>query len=116
VIDAGCGAGLTGAAAPPVAPGKAEREDCPADHRVALGHMEIPEASRELPDVTIRVRETSPGFFEASFRPTSTTHIARNGFTVDTTAGARGRTLNDVLAWAEGHWRTNYPLNPDGTF
>jgi hypothetical protein len=76
--------------------------------------VEIPEESRELPDVTIRVRETSPGFFVASFHPTSpSTHLARSGFTVDTTAGARGRTLADVLDWAEGHWRLNYPRTPD---
>ena len=73
--------------------------------------MEIPEASRELPDVTIRVRETSPGFFEARFEPNSPTHIARGGFTVNTSAGARGHTLADVLDWAEGYWRQNYPLD-----
>jgi hypothetical protein len=78
--------------------------------------MDIREGSRELPDVTIRVRETSPGFFVASFHPTSpTTHLARSGFTVDTTAGAQGRTLGDVLDWAEGHWRLNYPRDPDPT-
>ena len=75
--------------------------------------MGTPETSRELPDVTILVRETSPGFFEASFRPISPeTHLARNGFTVDTTAGAQGHTLGEVLDWAEGHWRLNYPLEP----
>ena len=76
--------------------------------------MSIPEVSRELPDVTISVRETSPGFFEASFHPTSPeTHLARNGFMVDTTAGAQGHTLGDVLDWAERHWRLNYPLEQD---
>jgi hypothetical protein len=29
--------------------------------------MDVVEQVRELPDVTIRVRETGPGFFEASF-------------------------------------------------
>jgi hypothetical protein len=72
---------------------------------------ETPEESRELPDVTIEVRETSPGFFEARFQPTSPTHIARSGFTVNTRAGAKGHTLGDVLDWAEGHWRQNYPLD-----
>jgi hypothetical protein len=73
--------------------------------------MEIPEMSRELEDVTIHVRELRPGFFEASFRPTSpNTHLARNGYTVDTTQGLRGRTLADALARAEAHWRQNYPL------
>jgi hypothetical protein len=78
--------------------------------------MSSPEESRELPDVTIRVCETSPGFFVASFHPTSPDrHLARSGFTVDTKAGAQGRTLGDVLDWAEGHWRLNYPLEPDPT-
>jgi hypothetical protein len=77
--------------------------------------MQIPEESRELPDVTIRVRELGPGCFEAKFKPTSPTHLARGGFTVDTTAGARGHTLGDVLDWAEGHWRLNYPLDTDAT-
>jgi hypothetical protein len=78
--------------------------------------MDNPEASRELPDVTIRVHETSPGFFVASFHPTwPDRHLARSGFTVDTTAGAQGRTLTDVLDWAERHWRLNYPLEPDPT-
>jgi hypothetical protein len=66
--------------------------------------------------VTIRVHETSPGFFVASFHPTwPDRHLARSGFTVDTTAGAQGRTLTDVLDWAERHWRLNYPLEPDPT-
>jgi len=72
------------------------------------------EAIRELPDVTIRVEETSPGFFVASFHPTSpSTHLARSGFTVDTKAGARGRTLAEALDWAETHWRLNYPVDPN---
>jgi len=77
--------------------------------------VHIPEESRELPDVTIQVSETSPGFFEARFVPTSPSHLARSGFTVDTTAGARGHTLAEVLAWAEGHWRLNYPIDDDAT-
>jgi len=73
--------------------------------------MEIPEETRELKDVTIRVRETSPGSFEARFSPTSPTHIARQGFTVDTRRGARGKSLAQVLDWAEGYWRQNYPAS-----
>ncbi len=73
--------------------------------------MEIPEETRELTDVTIHARETSPGFFEASFRPTSPTHMARQGFTVDTRRGVRGKTLTQVLDWAEGYWRQNYPAS-----
>ena len=70
----------------------------------------VPEESRELGDVTIRVRELRPGFFEATFRPTSPeTHLARNGFTLDTARGLRGRTLTAVLDRAEAHWRQNYP-------
>jgi len=72
--------------------------------------MEIPEATRELRDVTIRVCETRPGFFEASLKPTSPeTHLARGGYTLDTARGLRGRTLSDVLDRAENHWRQNYP-------
>jgi hypothetical protein len=71
--------------------------------------VEIPEATRELPDVTIQARETAAGRFEATFRPTSPTHPARQGFTVDTQRGARGKTLAQVLDWAEGYWRQNYP-------
>lgn len=71
----------------------------------------IAEESRDLGDVIIRVCELRPGFFEASFRPTSPeTHIARNGFTLDTARGLRGRTLAAVLDRAEAHWRQNYPL------
>ena len=78
--------------------------------------MDRQEESRRLPDVTIRVRETSPGRFVASFRPNSPDrHLARSGFTVDTTAGAQGRTIGEVLDWAERHWRLNYPLEPDPT-
>ena len=70
----------------------------------------IPEESRDLGDVIIRVCELRPGFFEASFRPTSPeTHIARNGFSLDTARGLRGRTLAAVLDRAEAHWRQNYP-------
>jgi hypothetical protein len=71
--------------------------------------VEIPEQTRELKDVTILARETSPGRFEANFRPTSPTHPARQGFTVDTRRGARGKTLAQVLDWAEAYWRQNYP-------
>jgi len=70
----------------------------------------IPEESRDLGDVTIRVRELRPGFFEANFEPTSPeTHIARGGYTLDTARGLRGRTLTAVLDRAEAHWRQNYP-------
>jgi hypothetical protein len=71
--------------------------------------MGIAEAFRELADVTIVARETSPGRFEASFRPTNPLHQARQGFAVDTRMGARGKTLAEVLDWAEGYWRQNYP-------
>ncbi len=71
--------------------------------------VEIPEEIRELPDVTIRARETSPGFFEANCRPTSPTHPARQGFTIDTKQGLRGKNLTKVLDFAEAHWRQNYP-------
>ncbi len=73
--------------------------------------MEVPEETRELVDVTIRVRETSPGAFEANFSPKSPTHMARQGFTVDTKRGARGKSLPQVLDWAEGYWRQNYPAS-----
>ena len=77
--------------------------------------MEIPEETRELPDVTIRVQETRPGFFEASLRPTSPdTHLARGGYTLDTARGLRGRTLTAVLDRAEAHWRQNYPHKNHG--
>jgi hypothetical protein len=71
--------------------------------------MDVPEVVREFLDVTIRVRESSPGFFEANFSPTSPTHMARQGFTVDTRRGAKGKTLTQVLDWAEAYWRKNYP-------
>jgi hypothetical protein len=71
--------------------------------------MEIPDETRELADVTIRARETSPGRFEANFRPTSPTHPARQGFNVDTRPGVRGKTLAQVLDRAEGYWRQSYP-------
>ena len=71
--------------------------------------MEIPEASRQLVDVTIRVREPRAGFFEATFRPASPdTHLARGGFTIDTKRGLRAHTLTEALDWAETHWRQNY--------
>jgi hypothetical protein len=71
--------------------------------------MDVREEIRELPDVTIRVRETAPGFFEASLKPTDALHIARNGYTLDTKRGLRGHTLTEVLDRAEAHWRQNYP-------
>ena len=71
--------------------------------------VDVPEEIRELPDVTIRVRETGPGFFEASFKPTNPLHIARNGYTLDTKRGLRGRTLSEGLDRGEAHWRQNYP-------
>jgi hypothetical protein len=72
--------------------------------------MEIPEQTRELADATIRARETRPGFFEVNFAPTSPdTHLARQGFTIDTARGARGHNLTEVLEWAESHWRQSYP-------
>jgi hypothetical protein len=71
---------------------------------------EIPEETRELRDVTIHVRETRPGFFEATLRPTSPeTHLARNGYRLDTAQGLRGRSLGVALDQAEAHWRQNYP-------
>jgi len=72
--------------------------------------VSTPEDVRELDDVTIRVRETAPGFFEVNFSPTSPTHIARQGFSVDTRRGAKGKSLRQVLAWAEDYWRQNYPV------
>jgi hypothetical protein len=77
----------------------------------AATEADVPEETRELGDVTISVRETRPGFFEASLRPTSPTHMARNGYKLDTGQGLRGRTLGDVLDRAEAHWRQNYPLD-----
>jgi len=75
----------------------------------SLQRMEIPEETRELEDVTIRVRENAPGSFEANFSPTSPTHMARQGFTVNTRQGAKGKSLAQVLDWAEVYWRQNYP-------
>jgi hypothetical protein len=70
---------------------------------------DIPEETRQLADVTILVRETSPGFFEARFTPTDPHHIARNGYSLDTRRGLKGRTFTDVLNRAEANWRQNYP-------
>jgi hypothetical protein len=68
------------------------------------------EEVRNLGDVTIRARETRPGFFVAEFRPASPEiHLARGGYTLDTAQGLRGRTLGAVLDHAETHWRQNYP-------
>ena len=74
------------------------------------GEQCVLEETRELEDASIRVRQTSPGCFEATFRPNSPAHLARQGFAVDTRRGARGKTLAQVLDWAEGYWRQNYPL------
>ena len=72
--------------------------------------MEIPEHTRQLSDVTIHARETRPGFFEADFRPISPeTHLARQGFSINTTQGLRGKNLTEVLDFAEAHWRQAYP-------
>ena len=72
--------------------------------------MDPPEETRELPDVTIRAQETSPGFFVASYHPTSPeTHPARQGFSIDTKRGLRGKNLAKVLDFAEAYWRQNYP-------
>ena len=79
--------------------------------RVQLPSVEAPEKTRDLPDVTIRVRETSGRALEAIFEPVfPETHLARGGFTVNSARGAKGRTLDEVLDWPEEHWRTNYPL------
>jgi hypothetical protein len=69
----------------------------------------IPEETRTLPDVTIHVRESRPGFFEANFTPTDANHIARGGYTLDTKRGLRGHTLAEVLDRAEANWTQNYP-------
>jgi len=72
--------------------------------------MDVPEETRELPDVTIRAQETSPGFFVASYHPISPeTHPARQGFSIDTKRGLRGKNLGKVLDFAEAYWRQNYP-------
>ena len=50
-----------------------------------IAQSDVPEETHVLRDVTIRARETRPGFFEATLRPTSPeTHLARNGYTLDT--------------------------------
>jgi hypothetical protein len=73
--------------------------------------VDVSEGVRELPDVTIRVRETRPGFFVAELRPNSPeTHLARGGYSLDTAQGLRGRTVGAVLDRAEAHWRQNYSL------
>jgi hypothetical protein len=83
--------------------------------QLKLGHTgpapgtDVHEETRELPDVTIRVREPTPGFFEATFKPTDPLHIARNGYTLDTKRGLRGRTFTEVLDRAEANWSQNYP-------
>jgi hypothetical protein len=72
--------------------------------------MDPPEETRELPDVTIRAQETSPGSFVASYHPKSPeTHPARQGFSIDTKRGLRGKSLAKVLDFAEAYWRQNYP-------
>ena len=73
--------------------------------------MDVPEETRELPDVTILVRETTPGFFEARFTPTDPLHLARGGYTLDTRRGLRARNFTQVLDRAEANWRQNYPRN-----
>jgi hypothetical protein len=76
--------------------------------------VEASEDTRKLGDVTIRVRELRPRFFEASFHPNSPeTHLARSGFAIDTTRGLRARTISQALDWAERHWRQNYPREPN---
>ena len=75
-----------------------------------IGQWDVSEETRALHDVTICVRESRPGFFEAKLRPTSPeTHLARNGYTLDTAQGLRGRSLGAALDRAEAHWRQNYP-------
>jgi len=84
----------------------AQRED-PID---LPGDAAVPEEVRELADVTIRVREARPGYFVAELRPKSPeTHLARGGYTLNTSQGLRGRTLRAVVDRAEAHWRQNYP-------
>ena len=88
----------------------ASNGDADAQPSEPVAEWEATEVTRELPDVTIRVCETRPGFFEATLRPTSPeTHMARNGYSLDTRQGLRGRTLAAVLDRAEAHWRQNYP-------
>ena len=72
--------------------------------------MDAPEETRELADVTIRAQETSPGFFVVSYHPTSPeTHPARQGFSIDTKRGLRGKNLAKVLDFAAAAGRQNYP-------
>ncbi|MDX6475722.1 MAG: hypothetical protein QOH95_1233 [Gaiellaceae bacterium] len=82
--------------------GLAPDEPAPAESAVS-------EQVRELPDVTIRVREPRPGYFEADFTPTDPNHIARGGYKINTSRGLRGRTFTEVLDRAEANWRQNYP-------
>ena len=97
--------------------GAVAREQNPSPAR-ALAQREgmdcVLEETRELEDASIHVRQTSPGRFEATFRPKSPAHLARQGFAVDTRRGARGKTLAQVLDWAEAYWRQNYPLPGSG--
>ena len=79
---------------------------------MASDEWAVPEETRQLRDVTIRVRETRPGFFEATLRPISPeTHLARNGYSLDTRQGLKGKTLGAALDRAEAHWHQNYPLD-----
>jgi hypothetical protein len=84
------------------------RDDVAAAQTESRPHVVI-EETLELRDVTIRVRETAPGRFEASFKPVDPLHIARNGYTLDTRRGLRGRTLAEALDRAEANWQQNYP-------
>jgi hypothetical protein len=81
------------------------------DDQTASGRLRLTAAAwRALPDVTIRAQETSPGFFVASYHPTSPeTHPARQGFSIDTKRGLRGKSLAKVFDFAEAYWRQNYP-------
>jgi hypothetical protein len=80
-----------------------------SDEDAQAAEVKIPELSRDLGDVTITVRELTPGRFEATFRPTSSDHPARGGYTRDTAQGLRGRTLEAVLERADADWRQSYP-------
>ena len=40
---------------------------------------------------------------------TPETHPARQGFSIDTKRGLRGKNLAKVLDFAEAYWRQNYP-------
>jgi hypothetical protein len=59
--------------------------------------VKVPEETRALPDVTIRARETRPGFPRGQLPPDFGHASARHGFTIDTTRGLRGKTLTKVL-------------------